>query len=198
MTLDIPFPTLNINSFNVGAPDPDSTRHLVSGSLAYNRLLGIEDCGLALDFGTITLTVDDIEAVSNVIAVNYAFPDFGTLIAQSGEPTQINNFKLWLPEESGTVLVPPGISLQVVTSGDWVLNFAFPSGGGEELSSTLPLFQNLFRLDGHSTLSGYAATEVTQYVYFRLFLDVDFPIGSFGLGCGGSGILRPRLTYDFY
>jgi hypothetical protein len=197
MSSGIAFPRLNVNSFNVNATDPGNTRHVVSGSFAYRRLLGKNNCNLALDFGSITLNVLDIEAASDVVAVNFTFPNLTTLAAQSGVPTVVNNLRLWLPPASGTILDPPGISLQAVTSGSWVPFFAFPSGGGTELPSTIPDRQNVFRIDGHHSISGFAATEVSQYVYFRLFLDVDYPIGAFGVDCG-SGILRPRVSYDFY
>lgn len=199
MSSGIAFPTLNFNSFNVFEFDPGNARHVVSGSFAYDRLLGINECLTTLDFGTLTLNIGDSQIASNVVPVNFAFPDLETLAAQSGVPTVINNFKLWLPNGSGALLDNPNGRLEVVTSGEWVRGFAFPSGGGEVLPSILPTVQNIFRLDGHHSISGYKASEVSQYIYFRLFLGADFPTGTFGgNGACGSGILRPRLTYDFY
>lgn len=199
MSSGIAFPTIIFNSFNVFEFDPGAARHLVSGSFAYDRLLGIDECLTTLDFGTLNLTIGDAQVSSNVIPVNFAFSDLETLAAQSGVPTTVNNFKLWLPPGSGELLDNPNARLEVVVSGEWVRGFTYPSGGGETLPTSLPGTQNIFRLDGHHSINGYKASEVSQYMYFRLFLGADFPTGTFGgNGSCGSGILRPRLTYDFY
>lgn len=197
MSAGIPFPTIAFNSFNITESDPDIARHIVSGSFAYDRRLGIDDCNTALDFGTITLTGTSLSGLSDVAVINIAFPDLETLNAQSGAPTVVNNMKLYLPSGSGTVLDEPGISLQYMTSGVWLQNYTFPSGEGQEFARSLPEIQNLLRIDGFHSISGFAASEVTEYIYMRLFINDQFPIGSFGSVCG-SGLLRPRLVYDFY
>lgn len=195
----IAFPQFNFNSFDVQEVDPGAARHLVSGSFAYQRLLGIDDCLTTLDFGTLTLTVGEPEISSRVIAINFAFPDLETLSIQSGVPDVANNFRLWLPDGSGALLDNPNGRLEVVISGGWSQGAAYPSGQGLQLSGTIPARQNIFRLDGNHSISGYKAAEVSEYMYFRLFLGADFPTGTFGgNGSCGSGILRPRVTYDFY
>lgn len=197
MSSGIAFPTIALNSFDVSETDPGAARHLVSGSFAYDRLLGIDDCNTALDFGLLSLALGGSAVESNVVPVNFAFADLETLASQSGVPTVINNFKLWLP--SGSLFDNPNGRLEIVTSGSWVQNFTYPSGGGEELPSIIPVVQNIFRLDGNHSISGYKATEVSQWMYFKVFLGADFPTGTFGAnGACGSGILRPRITYDFY
>lgn len=197
MSAGIPFPTLSFNSFNVNESDPGTARHLVSGSFAYDRQLGIDDCATALDFGFITLSAGASSGSSEVLAVNISFPDIETLNAQSGAPSVVNNMKLYIPSGSGTVLDQPGISLQYVASGVWRQGYVFASGEGQEFARSLPDIQNLKRIDGFHSISGFNSNEVSEYIYMRLFVDDQFPIGSFGSSCG-SGILRPRLVYDFY
>jgi len=104
--------------------------------------------------------------------------------------------RMWIPAGSGTVLDLPGSHLQFLVSGLWVPNLSFPSGAGQQFPTTLPETANLFRADGFNGLNGYNDNNVSQFIYMRLFLDANFPIGTFGI-CG-SGILRPRLTFDFY
>jgi len=86
--------------------------------------------------------------------------------------------------------------MEFFTSGVWVPNVSFPSGHGQEFSSILPDGFNVRQVDGRNEITSYTDSEVSEYVYMRMFVDVNFPIGTFGI-CG-SGLLRPRLTFDFY
>jgi hypothetical protein len=191
LTPEIQFSSWN----NKEIADPSGTRHLVSAAFAYDKLIGL-GCGLAMPFNGLRLNLSTGEPFvgSNVAVVNASFPNF-VEAAASGLGT-LNNMRIWIPVGSGTVLDLPGSRLEFLVSGLWVPNLGFPSGAGQQFPNTLPLVANLFRADGFNGITGFDDNNVSQFIYMRLFLDVDFPIGEFG-ACG-SGILRPRLTFDFF
>jgi hypothetical protein len=192
----VPFPEIQISSWdNSEIADPAGTRHLVSGAFAYDKLLGI-GCELALTFNNLQLDAGAAQPFvgSDVAVINFCVPNFGEL--QASGLQAVYNMKLWLPSGSGTILDLPGSHLEVVMSGVWIPNASFPSGTGAELQRSLPGAHNVFKHDGEAELTSYTDDEVSQYVYMRMFLDEQFPLGTFGV-CG-SGILRPRLTFDFY
>ena len=175
--------------------DPVGTRHLVSGAFAYDKQIGL-GCSNALVFGNLRLNLGDNTpfASSDVAVVNFSFPNFGDLQA-SGLST-ISNMRIWLPAGSGTVLDLPGSHLQFQTSGVWAPNLTFPSGAGQPFLSTVPSQFNVRRIDGIPKITSFNDANVSEWIYIRLFLDADFPVGTYG-ACG-SGMLRIRLTYDFY
>lgn len=196
MSVSVPLPEIQFSSWdNTELADPVGTRHLVSGAFAYDKLLGL-GCGLAMPFNNLTLNAGANQPFvgSDVAVVNISVPNMGELQA-SGLPT-VYNMRLWIPAGSGTVIDLPGSHLEFFTSGVWVPNVDFPSGHGQEFMSTLPTQFNVRRIDGANEIVGYQDTQVSEYIYMRMFLDADFPLGTFGV-CG-SGLLRPRLTFDFY
>lgn len=196
MPLTGPIPTIRFSSWNnAELADPVGTRHLVSGAFAYDKELGT-GCSNAMAFNGLLLSLanDDPYIGSNVNVINICVPNFGTL--QSSGLNAVYNMRLWIPSGSGTVLSLPGVSLQFATSGVWVPNLSFPSGFGQGFLSTLPTQFNVRRIDGRSELISFNDQNVSEWIYMRLFLDRDFPVGTYG-ACG-SGILRPRLTFDFY
>jgi len=196
MSSGVPFPDIQFSSWdNTEIADPVGTRHLVSGSFAYDKLLG-KGCVSSLSFNGLQLSLgnNDPFVGSNVAVVNISVPNFGEL--QASGITALYNMRIWLPAGSGTVLDLPGSHLEYQTSGAWVPNLAFPSGAGREFEGILPSQFNLRRVDGRAELLSYNDENVSEYIYMRLFLDSDFPVGDFGI-CG-SGLLRPRLTFDFY
>jgi hypothetical protein len=132
---------------------------------------------------------------SDVAVVNFCVPNMGTLQA-SGLFGAVYNMRLWLPAGSGTVLDLPGNHLQFTTSSQWNPNLVFPSGAGQQFLTTLPSQFNVRRIDGQNELVSFNDANVSEFVYMRIFLDENFPLGEFG-ACG-SGIFRMRLTYDFY
>ncbi|MDX1408951.1 MAG: hypothetical protein R3330_12475, partial [Saprospiraceae bacterium] len=75
-------------------------------------------------------------------------------------------------------------------------NVDFPSGHGQEFLRELPTQFNVRQIDGQAELTSYNDTEVSEWIYIRMFVDASFPLGTYGV-CG-SGTLRPRLVYDFY
>lgn len=175
--------------------DPVGTRHIVSGAFAFDKVIGL-GCGSSLSFNGLRLNLGngDPYVGSNIAVVNFCFPNFGDLQA-SGLST-INNMKLWLPVGSGTVLDLPGSHLQFQTSGTWVPYLSFPSGAGQPFLNTLPSQFNVRRIDGNPNIVSFNDANVSEWIYIRLFLDANFPVGTYG-ACG-SGSLRIRLTYDFY
>lgn len=175
--------------------DPVGTRHLVSGAFAFDKVIGL-GCDKALTFNGLRLNLANGDAFvgSNIAVVNFCFPNFNDLIA-SGY-SSISNMTLWLPNGSGTVLDVPGAHLQFQTSGTWVPYLSFPSGAGQPFLSTLPSQFNVRRIDGNPNILGFGDTNVSEWIYIRLFLDASFPVGTYG-PCG-SGLFRIRLTYDFY
>lgn len=175
--------------------DPVGTRHLVSGAFAFDKVLGL-GCSSALAFNGLRLNLGNGDPFvgSNIAVVNFCFPNFGSLQA-SGIST-INNMKLWLPAGSGTVLDLPGSHIQFQTSGAWVPNLSFPSGAGQPFLDTLPTQFNVRRVDGSPSIVSFNDSNVSEWIYIRMFLGADFPVGTYG-ACG-SGMLRIRLTYDFY
>lgn len=196
MSSGVLFPTIQFSSWdNSELADPVGTRHQVSGAFAYDKLIGV-GCTLAMSFNNLVLNAGENEpyASSDVAVVNVSIPNFGSLQA-SGLST-VYNFRLWVPTGSGSVIDTPGSHLEFFTSGVWVPNVDFPSGHGQTFSRTLPSQFNLRRYDGNAEITSYSDTQVSEYIYMRLFLDERFPVGTFGV-CG-SGLLRPRLTYDFY
>jgi hypothetical protein len=196
MPLTVPIPTIRFSSwFNSELADPVGTRHLVSGAFAYDKELGI-GCPNAMSFANLKLSLanDDPFVGSDVKVVNVCVPNFGTL--QASGLSAVYNMRLWLPSGSGTAIGITGASLQFATSGVWVPNLSFPSGFGQTLLTTLPTQFNLRRIDGRSELISFNDQNVSEWIYMRLFLDRDFPVGTYGI-CG-SGLLRPRLTFDFY
>jgi len=142
----------------------------------------------------LSLANDDPYVGSSVAVVNVSVPNFGTL--QASGLNAVYNFRLWIPSGSGTAINLPGASLQFITSGVWIPNLTFPSGFGQTFLTTLPTQFNLRRIDGRSELVSFNDANVSEWIYMRLFLDRDFPVGTYG-ACG-SGSLRPRLTFDFY
>ena len=196
MVLNIPFPVIQFSSWdNSELADPVGTRHLVSGAFAYDKLLGT-GCGLAMAFNGLILDANAGQPFvgSNVAVVNISVPNFGELQASGLEA--VYNMRIWIPAGSGSVIDLPGTHLQFETSGVWLPNLSFPSGAGQPFLRTLPTQFNVRRIDGRAELLSYNDQNVSEYIYMRIFLDADFPTGTFGI-CG-SGILRPRLTFDFY
>lgn len=196
MTIGVVLPTIRFASWNnAELADPAGTRHLVSGAFAFDKQIGL-GCSNALPFNNLRLNAGENEpfASSKVAVVNFCFPNFGTLQA-SGIST-ITNMRLWLPAGSGTVLDLPGSHLQFQTSGVWAPNLNFPSGAGQPFLDTVPSQFNVRRIDGSPSITSFNDANVSEWIYMRLFLDADFPVGTYG-ACG-SGILRIRLTYDFY
>lgn len=196
MPLTVPVPTIRFSSWNNSElADPVGTRHLVSGAFAYDKELGL-GCSNAMSFSNLILSLanDDPYVGSTVAVVNVSVPNFGTL--QASGLNAVYNFKLWIPSGSGTAINLPGASLQFITSGVWIPNLTFPSGFGQTFLSTLPTQFNLRRIDGRAELVSFNDVNVSEWIYMRLFLDRDFPVGTYG-ACG-SGSLRPRLTFDFY
>ena len=197
MVTCVPFPQIQFSSWlNSELADPVGTRHLVSGSFAYNKLLGT-GCDFSMAFDGLTLDAGASEPFvgSDVAVVNICIPNMGELQA-SGLTGAVYNMRFWLPAGSGTVLDEPGNHLQFTTSSQWTPNFVFPSGDGQQFLTALPSQFNVRRIDGRNELLSYNDENVSEFIYMRIFLDADFPIGTFG-ACG-SGIFRPRLTYDFY
>lgn len=196
MSVNVPFPQIQFSSWNNSElADPIGTRHLPSGAFAYEKLIGI-GCGLAMAFNGLVLNAGANQpyASSDVAVINIAVPNMGEL--QSSGLNAIYNMKLWIPTGSGTVIETPGAHLEFFTSGVWVPNVSFPSGHGQQFQSTLPSQFNVRRQNGNAEIEGYEDTQVSEYIYMRLFLDERFPVGTFGI-CG-SGLLRLRLTYDFF
>jgi hypothetical protein len=196
MPSTVPIPTIQFSAWNnTELANPIGTRHLVSGSFAYTKLLGT-GCSNAMTFGNLTLDLanNDPYASSDVVVLNFCVPNFDTLVA-SGLST-VNNFRLWLPSGSGTASTHPGVSLQYYINSSWLPNLTFPSGFGQTFSSTIPLTANVARIDGQLELLAYNDSNVSQWIYMRLFADSSLPVGTYGI-CG-SGLLRPRLTFDFY
>lgn len=196
MPLTVPIPEIRFSSWNNSElADPVGTRHLVSGAFAYDKLLGL-GCSNAMAFNGLILSLanNDTLVGSDVAVVNVCVSNFGTL--QASGLSAVYNMKLWIPSSSGTAINLPGASLQFITSGVWVPNLSFPSGFGQTFLSTLPTQFNLRRIDGRAELLSLNDANVSEWVYMRLFLDINFPVGTYGI-CG-SGLLRPRLTFDFY
>lgn len=196
MPLNVPIPEIRFSAWvNNDLANPIGTRHLVSGAFSYIKPLGL-GCGNAMSFNNLTLNLanNDQYASSDVMVVNFCIPNFDTLIASG--VTTVNNFKLWLPNGSGTAATAPGVDLQYYVSSSWLPNLAFPSGFGSSFSSTVPASYNITRIDGGLDLVGYNDSNVSQWIYLRLFVDGRLPVGTYGI-CG-SGLLRPRLTFDFY
>ena len=196
MPLTVPVPQIQFSSWNNSEyADPAGTRHLVSGAFAYDKLLGT-GCANAMSFSNLKLNLTNNEPFigSDIKVVNVSVPNFGTL--QASGLSAVYNMRLWLPAGSGTAIALTGASLQFHTSGVWVPNMSFPSGHGQTFLSTLPTQFNVRRIDGRSELLSFNDQNVSEWIYMRLFLDSDFPTGTYGV-CG-SGLLRPRLTFDFY
>jgi hypothetical protein len=196
MPLTVPIPSIQFSSWkNTELADPVGTRHLVSGAFAYDKLLGL-GCSNAMAFANLKLNLLDNSPFigSTVAVVNLCVPNFGTL--QASGLSAVYNMRLWLPSGSGTVINRTGISLQFQTSGVWVPNLSFPSGFGQTFLTTLPTQLNVRRIDGRYELLSYNDQNVSEWIYMRLFVDSNFPVGTYGI-CG-SGLLRPRLTFDFY
>lgn len=175
--------------------DPGANRHIPSGSFAFQKLIGT-GCASSLNISRLILNTSssDPYVTSEVAVVNFSFPNFSDLVA-SGY-TSIDNMRLWIPSGSGTVLNLPGISLEYRTSGEWQPSLSFPSGAGTALPTSLPSTPNIYRIDGSSIINNYNSSNASEWIYLRFFVDSAFPVGSYG-ACG-SGVLRPRLTYDFY
>jgi len=196
MSSGVPFPEIQFSSWrNSEIADPIGTRHLVSGAFAYDKLIGL-GCGLALTFNNLQLdaSINQPFVGSDVAVVNISVPNFPEL-SSSGLST-IYNMRLYIPAGSGTILDLPGSHLQFQTLEGWTPNLVFPSGAGQQFLSTLPTQFNVRRIDGRNELLGFNDENVSEFIYIRMFLDADFPVGDFGI-CG-SGLLRPRLTFDFY
>lgn len=196
MSSGVLLPQIRFSSWkNSELADPVGTRHLVSGAFAYDKEIGL-GCSNAMPFNNLRLNAGENEPFvgSNVAVVNFCFPNFGDL--QSSGISTITNFRLWLPAGSGTVLDLPGSHLQFQTSGVWVPNFTFPSGAGQQFQDTIPSQFNIRRIDGIPGITSFNDANVSEWIYMRLFLDASFPVGTYGI-CG-SGLLRIRLTYDFY
>ena len=196
MSSGVPFPQIQFSSWdNSELADPIGTRHLVSGAFAYDKLLGT-GCGLALALNNLKLNAGANQPFvgSDIAVVNVSIPNFGEL--QSSGLNAVYNMRLWIPAGSGSIIDTPGAHLEFFTSGLWVPNAGFPSGHGQEFSRVLPSQFNLRQVDGRAELTSYNDTEVSEYIYMRMFMDSQFPLGTFGV-CG-SGSLRPRLSFDFY
>jgi len=196
MSIGVPFPDIQFSSWrNSELADPIGTRHLVSGAFAYDKLLD-KGCADALTFNNLVLDAAGNQpfVASDVAVINVSVPNLGEL--QASGLSSVYNMRLWIPAGSGTVLDLPGIHLQFQTLPGWVANFVFPSGAGEPFMTTLPTQFNLRRITGENEITSFNDEHVSEFVYIRLFLDADFALGDFGI-CG-SGLLRPRLTFDFY
>jgi hypothetical protein len=196
MPSGVPFPEIRFSSWkNAELADPVGTRHLVSGSFAFDKVVGI-GCASSMPFNNLRLNLgnNDPFVGSNVAVINISVPNFGEL--QSSGLSTIYNMKLWIPSGSGAILDLPGSHLQFETSGTWLPNLTFPSGAGQAFLRALPTQFNVRRIDGRPEILSFNDANVSEWIYMRLFLDASFPVGSFG-ACG-SGTFRPRLTYDFY
>ena len=189
-------PQARFCSWNNSEPtDPGVSRHVVSGSFAFSKQLGL-GCANSLNFSKLIFNAatSPSYASSEVAVVNFTFPNFSDLVA-SGY-TAIDNMRMWIPASSGTPLDLDGIAMEFRTSGVWVSNLSFPSGAGSQFPSSLPLLPNISRIDGNTYINGFGASNASEWIYIRVFADSSFPPGAYG-ACG-SGVLRPRLTYDFY
>jgi hypothetical protein len=196
MTSALPLPEIRFASWkNSELADPIGTRHIVSGGFAFDKVVGV-GCSNAMAFNNLRLNLGagDPFVGSDITVINFCFPNFGDL--QASGLSAVTNMKLWLPAGSGTVLDLDGSHLQFQTSGVWTPNFNFPSGAGQTLSETVPDQFNVRRIDGGSNITSFNDSNVSEWIYLRLFLDASFPVGTYGV-CG-SGLLRVRLSYDFY
>jgi len=190
------FPQIKFMSFNnAELADPAGARHISSGSFAYLKDVGL-GCDNAMAFGGLRLNAGEAEPFvgSDIAVVNFCFPNFGSLQA-SGLST-ISNMRLWLPAGSGTVLDLPGSHLQFQTSSNWSPNLSFPSGAGQQFLNSLPTQFNVRRIDGAAEITSFNDANVSEWIHMRIFLDADFPLGA--QGACGSGLLRLRLTYDYF
>lgn len=196
MSSGVPFPVIQFSLWrNSELADPIGTRHLVSGAFAYDKLIG-RGCGLSMAFNNLRLDAGANQPFvgSDVAVINVSVPNMGELQA-SGLST-VYNMKFWIPAGSGSIIDIPGSHLEFFTDGAWLPNVAFPSGTGQVFLRTLPTQFNLRRHNGQNELTSFTDEHVSEYIYMRMFLDEQFPLGTFGI-CG-SGLLRPRLTFDFY
>lgn len=196
MSVGVPFPVVQFSQWdNTEIGDPLGTRHLVSGHFAYVKPIST-GCGDSLIFPNLVLNIgnNDPFVGSDVVVLNASISNFGEL--QSSGLNAVYNMRLWAPAGSGTILDLSSTHLQFETSGVWLPNLGFPSGAGQQFSRTLPTQFNLRRIDGRAEILGYNDENVSEWIYMRLFLDSNFPVGTFG-ACG-SGTFRMRLTYDFY
>jgi hypothetical protein len=194
--VDVPYPQIRFASWdNSETANPLGTRHIVSGAFAFDRVVstGVGNA-LGLSNMRLNLGAGDPYASSNVAVVNICVPNFGTLQA-SGLST-VTNMRLWIPSGSGAILDLAGSHLQFQPSGAWLPNLTFPSGAGQPFLRTEPTQFNVRRIDGSPAITSFNDNNVSEWIYIRMFLDASFPVGSYGVG--GSGLLRPRLTYDFY
>jgi hypothetical protein len=148
-------------------------------------------------FPNLVLNVGENEPFtgSDVVVLNMSVPNFGEL--QASGLNAVYNMKLWIPTGSGSVLDDlPGVHLEFQTSGVLVPNLSLPSGAGQEFLRDLPSQFNVRRIDGQAELTSFNNDNVSEWIYMRMFVDAQLPVGTYGI-CG-SGVLRPRLTFDFY
>ncbi len=114
--------------------------------------------------------------------------------------TALSDMRLFIKDDSA--LLPstwegldPAI-VQMTTSGEWMFQFALPSGSAPQLTTTIPVLPTIMRQDNTAGLVAQDDQNSSEFIYMNLIIPNGFPLGSYGV-CG-SGALRFGLMFSYF
>jgi len=181
-------PTVQVYEFDITESSPEFTRHIAGGSPAYVKTLGSGSISDYLYFDTTAAKSGYSSYETKVLVFR---------VATTGNT--VFNMRFYTPDSSA--LSPGSSYYQYGVSGVWAAFERFAESGVvnmNEVPTTLPTSQNLFRQNGEASLTGILDTDVSQYLYLNLCIDDTFPGGRFGSGGSSSyGVWNHRITYDY-
>jgi len=181
-------PSIAVYEFDITESSPEFVRHIPGGSPSYVKTLGSGSLSDYLYFDT--------------KATKPGYSSYETKVLVFRVTTTGNtvfNMRFYSPDASA--LTPGSSYYQYGVSGVWGAFERFANSGSinmNEVPTSLPSSQNLFRQNSSTSITGILDTDVSQYLYLNLCLDDTFPGGRFGSGGSSSyGVWQHRVTYDY-
>lgn len=201
------FPLIRIFEWDTAEQSsPVGLRHIPGGSPAFRQMVasGCSTASAENPGGTSgTLLFQDTKFIivdstppshleSKVTAITFN-------VANSG--VAASDLRLYLVDDSVFQAsrdqgLDPGF-VQMVGSGNfWAYNGLLPSGAVDQLTTSIPVFPNVFRQDGTAGLVKADDANSSEFIYLNVVLPFGSPLGTFGV-CG-SGLLRFGLIFNYW
>lgn len=170
--------------------DPVGQRHIVFGSFAFLKTLGMGFPN-ALQFEKATLDLVDQPSVATFTSKPAAF-----IFRSQNVDRTLFNMRIWNSRHSA--LITDWDKIEFAASGVWLPKpIIWPSGLNPQVPRQIPAAQNLFRQDGGTALESNDDFNVSQYVYAALIISREHSLGQRGAGLANSDITFSVL-YDYF
>ena len=201
--VSIPFNTEKVNvtpvlsEFAVSGVDPSGSRHLTTHP-SFVKVLnsGVGPVSASLSFDYMNLGSTDVSPGSGISCTkvfNFRIAGFDC------NTSRVFGMKVWASDLSD-FLCPEASRIIFATSGTWLQDFNFNVNTllntSYHMSDSLPSSQNLYRIDGASTIYLTNDDHVSEWIYAALAASGTSPLGEYGGSLSVPSGMTFRVTYN--